>query len=236
MDSSRTASFFLVVALLTAVAFSVPAAAQDQEPPKIKIPDAGVPQIMTMEGRYVRAAYNNEAYAILGYRLANLSVGEEWMLLEVGLALRDRTPDYTLKRDAVTLDTPDGKTLPLATLPEYRQANLQALKARERVQRDSINYFPPNAYQACPIQFFTDLDQRPMSWNEVEMTDQRACLGRFYFKVPGGIAYGQHWLNVKFEKTVVRVPFRILTKEEDKLLDKHYKSIEKQVEEAFKKK
>jgi hypothetical protein len=236
MDSSRTPSFFLVVALLTAVAFSVPAAAQDQEPPKIKIPDAGVPQIMTMEGRYVRAAYNNEAYAILGYRLANLSVGEEWMLLEVGLALRDRTPDYTLKRDAVTLDTPDGKTLPLATLPEYRQANLQALKARERVQRDSINYFPPNAYQACSIQFFTDLDQRPMSWNEVEMTDQRACLGRFYFKVPGGIAYGQHWLNVKFEKSVVRVPFRILTKEEDKLLDKHYKSIEKQVEEAFKKK
>jgi hypothetical protein len=31
----------------------------------------------------------------------------------------------------------------------------------------------------------------------------------------------------------VRVPFRILTKDEEKLLDKNYKSIEKQVEEAF---
>ena len=30
------------------------------------------------------------------------------------------------------------------------------------------------------------------------------------------------------------MPFRILTKEEDKLLDKNYKDIEKQVEEAFK--
>jgi hypothetical protein len=224
------------VALLVAGPFAAPAAAQSQEPPKIKIPDAGVSQIMTMEGRYVRAAYNNEGYAILGYRLANLSVGEDWMLLEVGLALREKTPDYTLKRDAVSLDTPDGKTLPLPTTPEYRQANLQALKARERVQRDSINYFPPNAHQACSIQFFTDLDQRAMSWDEVEMTNRRACVGRFYFKVPGGIAYGQHWLNVKFEKSVVRVPFRILTKEEDKLLEKHYKSIEKQVEEAFKKK
>jgi len=224
------------VALIVAGPLAAVAAAQSQEPPKIKIPDAGAPQIMTLEGRYVRAAYNNEAYAILGYRLANLSVGEEWMLLEVGLSLRDRTPDYTLKRDAVSLDTPDGKALPLPSVQEFRAAHLDALKARERVQRDSINYFPPNAYQPCSIQFFTDLDQRPMSWNEVEMTNHRACVGRFYFMVPGGITYGQHWLNVKFEKSTVRVPFRILTKEEDKRLEKHYRSIEKQVEEAFKKK
>jgi hypothetical protein len=224
------------VALLVAALFAAPAATQSQEPPKIKIPDAGVPQIMTLEGRYVRAAYNNEAYAILGYRAANLSVGEEWMLLDVGLALREKTPDYTLKRDAVSLTTPDGKTLPLPTIPEYRQANVQALQARARVQRDSINYFPPNAHQACSIQFFTDLDQRARAWDQVELTNQRACVGRFYFKVPGGITYGQHWLNVKFEKSEVRVPFRVLTKEEDKLLEKNYRSIEKQVEEAFKKK
>ena len=224
---------FVGVALLMAGPFAGVGTTQSQEPPKIKIPEAGVPQIMTMEGRYVRAAYNNEAYAIIGYRLANLSVGEDWLLLEVGLALRDRIPDYTLKREAVSLDTPDGKTLPLPTISEYRSANLMALKARERVQRDSINYFPPNAYQPCSIQFFTDLDQRPMSWNEVEMTDHRACVGRFYFNVPGGITYGQHWLNVKFEDSLVRVPFRILTKDEDKLLDKNYKSIKQQVDEAF---
>ena len=57
-----------------------------------------------------------------------------------------------------------------------------------------------------------------MPCDEVELSHQRACLGRLYFKVPGGISYGQHWLNVKFEKSVVRVPFRILTKDEEKLL------------------
>ena len=61
-------------------------------------------------------------------------------------------------------------------------------------------------------------------------------MGRLFFHVPGGIAYGQHWLNVKLAKSVVRVPFRILSAEEYKLLDKNYKSIEQQVEEAFKKK
>jgi hypothetical protein len=34
----------------------------------------------------------------------------------------------------------------------------------------------------------------------------------------------------------VRVPFRILTEEEERFLSKNYRSIEKQVEDAFKKK
>jgi hypothetical protein len=73
-----------------------------------------------------------------------------------------------------------------------------------------------------------------MAWDQVDLSYNRACLGRVYFEIPGGITYGQHWLNVKFQDSLIRVPFRVLTKEEDKLLDKHYNSIEKQVEEAFK--
>jgi hypothetical protein len=38
---------------------------------------------------------------------------------------------------------------------------------------------------------------------------------------------------VKFQNSLVRVPFRILTKEEEEFLGKNYKSIDKQVEEAF---
>lgn len=211
-------------------------AALGQEPPKVQIPEPGVPQIMTMEGRYVRAAYNNEGYAILGYKLANLSVGEEWMLLEVGFALREGMPDYDLTRGAISLDTPAGQTIPLPTIEEYRKGDVRALQMRERVQRDSINYFPPNAHRACSIQFFTDVDSRAMAWDKVEMTNQRACLGRLYFPVPGGIKHGQHWLNVKFAKSLVRVPFRILTKDEEKYLEKNYRDLEKQVKEAFKKK
>jgi hypothetical protein len=210
-----------------------PLAAVAQEQPKVQIPQPGVPEIMTMEGRYVRAAYNNEGYAILGYKLANLSVGEEWMMLEVGFTLRDGVKDYELTREALSLELPDGTTVALATNMEYRAANLQAITARERVQRDSINYFPNNAYQACRVGFFADLDQRAQAWDEVEMSDSRACLGRLFFQVPGGIKHGQHWLNVKFAKSLVRVPFRILTEEEAEFLEKNYKDIEKQVKEAF---
>ena len=228
----------LLLLVLGLVSVSPPPAvrvdAQAQEPPKVKIPKPGVPQIMTMEGKFVRAAYNNEGYVIIGYQLVNRSVGEDWMLLEFGVTVLDNTPDYRLKRDALSLETPDGKTIPLPTISEHREGNTTALQNREKVQRDSINYFPPSASRACALTFFPDLTSRVLPVDEIELSNQRACLGRLYFKVPGGIAYGQHWLNVKFEKSLVRVPFRILTNDEEKLMDKHYKSISKQVKDAFK--
>ena len=99
---------------------------------------------------------------------------------------------------------------------------------------DSINYFPTTASKACAILFFPDLGAPSVPFDVVDLSDDRACLGRLYFRIPGGIAYGQHWLNVKFQNSLVRVPFRILTADEGKFLGKSYKAIDKQVKEAFK--
>ncbi|MCX6550622.1 MAG: hypothetical protein NTY02_06400 [Acidobacteria bacterium] len=235
MKSKYVVSLLLVGLVCTLVSVA-PAAAQAQDKPVVKIPEPGVPQIMTMEGKFVRAAYNNEGYVIIGYQLANRSIGEEWMLLEFGVTVMDKTPDYTMRREALSIETPDGKTIPLATVAEHRAGDTRALQQREKVQRDSINYFPPSASRACRVGYFSELDQRAMPFDEVELSNTRACLGRLYFKVPGGITYGQHWLNVKFEKSLVRVPFKILTKEEEQLLSKNYKDISNQVKDAFKKK
>src|SRR5947207_12002131 len=104
-----------------------------QEKPKVSIPQAGVPQIGTIEGTFVRAAYNNEGYAILGYKTANMSVGDEWMLLEFGTTVREGVPNYTLRRDALSLETPDGTKVPLPSVEDYRKANLAALDNRAKV-------------------------------------------------------------------------------------------------------
>ena len=232
MSSSRALSVALV-GLISMWTFQTTGDAQTQQKPVVQIPKPGVPQIMTMEAQFVRAAYNNEGYVILGYQVSNRSVGDPWMLLEVGMTVREK-PDYRLTREAISLETPDGKTIPLPSISEHRAGNTQALQRRAEIQRDSINYFPPLATKACAIQFFPELDSRAMPYDEVELSKERACLGRLYFQIPGGIAYGQHWLNVKFQNSLIRVPFRIFTKEEEKLLSKNYKSIKQQVEEAFK--
>ena len=112
-------------------------------------PRSGVPQIMTLEGKFVRVAYNNEGYVIIGYQATNRSVGEEWMLLEVGMTMLGKAPEYRMTRDALSLETPDGKTMPLPSIIEQREGNPSAIQKRAKVQRDSINYFPSSAYRAC---------------------------------------------------------------------------------------
>src|SRR6476646_10377084 len=232
----RTTTLLVVLGSVMALWTVMPGRVHAGQQPTVQMPQPGVPQIMTLEGNFVRAAYNNEGYVIIGYQMAQRSIGEEWMLIEMGATVLERVPDYKLLRDALSLETPDGKTIPLATVEEYRGGDVRAVENRSKVQRDSINYFPPSAHDACRIGFFAPLESRAMPWDEVELSTNRACLGRIYFKVPGGITYGQHWLNVKFEKSLVRVPFRILTKDEEKLLSKNFGSIKKQIDNAFKKK
>jgi hypothetical protein len=232
--TSRYALSVAFVGLMSLWPLQTTGDAQSQEKPLVKIPEPGVPEVLTMEAKFVRAAYNREGYVILGYQASNRSVGEEWMLLEVGMTVLEPTPDYRLTRDALSLETPDGKTIPLAPLMEQRGGKVQAIQQRAKVQRDSINYFPTKASRPCAILFFPDLDARSVPFDVVDLSDDRACLGRLYFRIPGGITYGQHWLNVKFQNSLVRVPFRILTNDEEKFLGKNYKSIERQVKDAFK--
>ena len=235
MNSKRALSIALV-GLVSMWPFQATGDAQAQEKPKVQLPQPGVPEIMTLEGNFERVAYNNEGYVILGYQATNRSVGEEWMLLEVGMTVLGKTPDYRLTREAISLTTPDGKTIPLPSITEQRAGKYQAIQQRANVQRDSINYFPTRASRACAILFFPDLGSRALPYDVVDLSDDRACLGRLYFRIPGGIALGQHFLNVKFAKSVVRVPFRIMTQEEERLLSRNYKDIKKQVEDAFKQK
>ena len=233
MMKMRSVSTAVVVVSLAALA-SVHVGGQQ---PAVQVPQPGVPQIMTLQANFVRVAYNNEGYVILGYQIANRTVGDEWVMLDVGITLMERAPNYRLRREAVSLDTPDG-TLPLPTIEEYRanEAKLQGLQNRLKVQRDSIDYFPPWTHGANRLGFFSDLGSRALPWDETEVTNSRACLGQLYFHVPGGTKYGQYWVNVKFAQSVVRVPFRLFTKDEEKKLSKNYSSIKKQVDEAFRKK
>jgi hypothetical protein len=200
-------------------------------------PQPTVPEVFTIQGQYVRIAYNNQGYASLGYRLAQQSIGEDWIMLEVGLTMRRPAKNYTLTRKDLSIKTPDGTIIPLATQKEFAEAGyLTSLHMRAKVIRDSINYFPVDAHRGCAIQFFAILGQGPrqVSFDEVELSSDRACLGRLYFHVPGGTKVGQYWLNVSFGESVVQVPFRLLTKEEAKEFEDSWEDIKKAHEDAMK--
>ena len=227
----------LPVAWIAAIALalgSVPLIAQE---PKPTPPTPTVPEIFTLMGQFVRVAYNNQGFVTLGYRMTQESIGEEWAMLEVGLTMRRPAKNVTLKRGDLSIKTPDGTVIPLATQKEYAEAGyLRAHNMRSRVVRDSINYFPVEATRGCAIQFFANLGGPgpQLAYDQVELSTDRGCLGRLYFHVPGGIKVGQHWLNVNFGESVVEVPFRTLTKEEAKQFEKSWEDIKKAHDESLK--
>jgi hypothetical protein len=228
----RAAAAVLSGAALLAAAS--PALAQQEAQPKFVAPQPTVPEVFTLMGQYVRIAYNNEGFVTLGYKVAQIAIGEEWMLLEAGFTMREPAKNYKLKRGDISIKTPDGTVIPLATQKDYAQAGyLPALNNRAKVARDPINYFPVAAHRGCAVQFFAPAG-RGLAWDEVELSSDRGCVGRLYFKIPGGIKVGQHWLVVKFGQSEVQVPFRILTKEEEKELEKSWEDLKKAHEESYK--
>lgn len=225
---------FALAAMTSAVAFaqSEPAAPPASE---IKAPQPTVPEVFTIMGQYVRVAYNNEGYVVLGYRTANGSKGDEWMLLDVGVTLRRGVADFGIRHEAFSVRTPDGQTIPLATQQEYAAAHyLPALNKRDKMNRDSLNYFPVDATKACGLQFFSDLGGgNKLAYEQTELTYDRACVGRLFFKIPGGIKPGQYWLDVQFATSKVETPFRILTAEEEKTFKKTWQDLKKQLDAQF---
>jgi hypothetical protein len=198
----------------------------------VAMPQPTVPELFDIEGEFVRIAYNNQGFVTLGYRTAQGSVGEDWMLLDTGITLRKGTPDYTLKRSNITLKLPNGTTVPLATREQFNAAGgLPMLVQRDNMINDSINYFPVEANQPCAMRFFGP--PGALSFDQVDVTFQRACVGRLYFNIPGKIVPGQYWLNIQLASSVVQVPLRIMTKDEQKAFSKKWEALKKQHDEAL---
>src|SRR5262249_3526946 len=64
MTGTRKVLFSSLVVASAVWALTASGQAESQQP-TVQIPNPGVPQIMTLEGKFVRVAYNNEGYVIL---------------------------------------------------------------------------------------------------------------------------------------------------------------------------
>ncbi len=157
-------------------------------------------------GRAVLRQYGPELWTVLGYRFANSQIGDEWMILEVTLS----TPGghvAKVKRENVFLRTPDGNRLPLPSQKEFNEAygSLRSTIARADIDRDPLDYFPPDR-EPCDMRFFVT-PGAGVSFDEVVMNDRRACFGRLYFSVPGGIQKGRWVFGIDLPESEIRIPF-----------------------------
>jgi hypothetical protein len=125
------------------------------------------------------------------------------------------------------LVTPDGKEIRLASQDEVEKGRgtLDAMSRADAMIHESINYFPAGVTRPCRIGFFTDPSQmqRAPAYDQVELNNEAACVGRLYFQLPEPLQVGTYNLDVQFEGSVIRVPIEIMTKEQAKEFEKEWK-------------
>lgn len=222
------AIFLFGLVCVTPVAFG-----DEKTVPTVQPPQPTVPEAFTILGQFIRVANNTEGFATLGYRTAQESIGQDWILLDVGITVLKGSDNYKLKREHLSLKTPDGSTIPLASVQDFKKAgSLRFLIERDNKINDSINYFPASVNRGCVLAFFAPPGK--VSFDEVELSSDRACMGRLFFQIPGKIVTGQYWLYIQFANSQLQVPFRILTKEERDMFSENWQEIKKAFDDSMK--
>lgn len=195
----KKSKFTPIVIVLALVGISLPLVSCSSATP------TDTPGVERM-GRTVLRQYGPELWTVLGYRFATSQIGDEWMILEVALS----TPGgqvAKVTREDVSLRTPKGDRLPLPTQKEFNEAygSLRSTIAKADIDRDPLNYFPPDR-QPCDVRFFVT-PGTGVSFDEVVMNDRRACVGRLFFSVPGGIQNGRWVFGIDLPESEIRIPF-----------------------------
>lgn len=198
MKSKRMAT--LMVLAITAAGLAVASGCTSATP-------TDTPGVERM-GEYVLRQFGPQLWTVLGYRFASTQVGEEWMVLDLGLS-SPNGQSARVTRDAVFLRSPSGDRIPLATQTEFNQAygSLRPVIAKSNVNSDPLDYFPPSRVE-CSIQFFVS-PGGGVAFDEVTVSDLRGCFGKLFFEVPGGIQPGRWTLGIDLPESEIRVPFVI---------------------------
>ncbi len=148
-----------------------------------------------------------EVELALGYRFATLSLGEEWLLLDLAITAAPGKV-VEVKREGVFVLTPQGERLPLASQEQFASsyASLGPTLRRAALAADPLGYF--NRDIQCSLGFFAAPGEA-LVYPSVHLDDRRVCEGRLYFLVPGGVQPGRWTLGIDLEETHVRVPFQL---------------------------
>ena len=159
-------------------------------------------------GRYVLKQDGPELWTVLGYRFANTQLGDDWLILEVGLS-SPGGQNAAIKRENVFVRTPGGTKVPLATQAEFNEAwgKLRPVVNAANVNRDPLGYFPEGR-EECAVQFFV-APGTGVAFDEVSVNDRRQCYGRLFFNVPGGIQAGRWVFGIDLPESETRIPFEL---------------------------
>jgi hypothetical protein len=195
MRIARTVRFALVGLAALALATAVPASVKSTEVPVTK-----------QVGKTVVVYKDARLDIVVSYRFAKQNPGGNWLLLDTFMTA-NRDP-VAIKRAEVTLLTPDGTIIPLASQELFGSSypGMAAAVARANAMREPLGYLPPQRVRR--LSFFTE-PGRGLAFPEVWLDQWHNTLGRLYFQIPGGVQPGTYQLRFTLKDEQAAVSFEL---------------------------
>jgi hypothetical protein len=153
-----------------------------------------------------------DAHVLVDSRYASTRLGDRWLVLEAVIGARTGQR-IDVARDAITVRTPSGLTLPLATQQDYAEAygELRSAVLHPAVAEPSPRVFGAPR-RSCGRWFFTP-PAEGFAADSLSIGGAEQCWGVLAFQVPGGVQPGPWRLDIDLEESDVRVPFRVEDRE-----------------------
>ncbi len=186
--------------LLTTVVLAVLAACSTSSPATVE----GVSHPTDTSTRFA----GPDAEVLVDARYASTRLGDRWLVLEAVLGARPGRR-VEISRDAVSVRTPDGLRLPLATQQEYAESygDLRSAQLHPAVAEPSPRIFGAPR-RSCDRWFFAPPGEG-FAAETLSIGGAEQCWGVLVFQVPGGVQPGPWRLELDLEEADVRVPFRV---------------------------
>jgi hypothetical protein len=148
-----------------------------------------------------------EVDAILSYRFASVNLGEDWLFLDISLTGNTRTA-VEVNRDRISLLTPTGDVIPLATQREFGEAypQLASALARAAIAGEPLDYYPSRTPKGLD---FLVAPGTGLALQSVWVNDLDVAIGRLYFFLPSGVQPGHYELRIDLQEAKVRIPFQL---------------------------
>lgn len=164
---------------------------------------------VTRHGDHIYSYEGPELEATVGTHQTLSSLGETWLVLALYLRSASPSGQLVIKRNAVSVMTPDGRRLPLITQDVFRAAysQIHTLVRRAEFATSSLQT-DSRALRYCDRWFFAEVGEG-FAADELYLVNFEPCSGPLVFEVPGGVQPGRWRLIIELEESRVDVPFEL---------------------------
>ena len=164
----------------------------------------GVAQIGQTQVKTVGA----DLEGVVSYKFAQANLGDEWLIITLAVGGL-RAEAIEIRQEAISVRTPDGRTIDLPTQEEFIQAypELQSTLRRAAVASEPLEA-TRGGRRPCEL-IFQRIPGTGVTEKSAWVTSRQLCVGQLSFPVPGGVQPGRWKLTIELEESVFEVPFSL---------------------------